>query len=276
MSTTISTVYTMTDEFIAQLNANFAAATIISGTITAGNVPVFTASGIEDSGVALLTTLPARTVWGNNSSSTAVPAALTVLTMGNGTVSAPTYSFNASAGSGMYSPAADQVAVSASGNKLVQMRSGDATSFMEYIYSGAVFWRAQGGTNVDAVYASNGTGEVSLRSNGGATNGFMFRASPSGSAGDANNYLRVTTGATGNGPVIAPVAQGTSDTNIDVVLTTVGTGTLKFGNSTGSIAANASVATVLGSVGPSGSHTTVQEWLVIKNASGTARYIPCF
>lgn len=40
--------------------------------------------------------------------------------------------------------------------------------------------------------------------------------------------------------------------------------------------ANGSVATVLGSLGPVGSHTTVQEWMAIKNNAGTVRYIPCF
>lgn len=39
---------------------------------------------------------------------------------------------------------------------------------------------------------------------------------------------------------------------------------------------NASVATVLGSVGPSGSRTTVQKWLTIKDGSGNPFYIPCF
>jgi hypothetical protein len=42
------------------------------------------------------------------------------------------------------------------------------------------------------------------------------------------------------------------------------------------IAVNGSVATALTSVGPTGSHTAVQEWLVIQNPSGTARYIPLF
>ena len=45
---------------------------------------------------------------------------------------------------------------------------------------------------------------------------------------------------------------------------------------TGCIAANATVATVLGSVGPVGSHTAVQEWIAIKNGSGVTRYIPAF
>ena len=51
-------------------------------------------------------------------------------------------------------------------------------------------------------------------------------------------------------------------------------GTVQVG--TGCTAANGSVATVLGSLGPAGSHTTVQEWIAIKNASGVTRYIPAF
>lgn len=41
------------------------------------------------------------------------------------------------------------------------------------------------------------------------------------------------------------------------------------------IAANGSVATAMSSVGPIGSHTTVQEWLKVTTPGGT-RYIPCF
>jgi hypothetical protein len=42
-----------------------------------------------------------------------------------------------------------------------------------------------------------------------------------------------------------------------------------------STTANGSVATTLGSVGPVGSNTTVQEWLTI-DIQGTTRFIPCF
>lgn len=44
----------------------------------------------------------------------------------------------------------------------------------------------------------------------------------------------------------------------------------------GSFTANASTAVSLTAVAPAGAHATVQEWLTIKNASGTVRYIPCF
>ncbi len=42
-----------------------------------------------------------------------------------------------------------------------------------------------------------------------------------------------------------------------------------------STTANATTATVLGSVGPASANTTVQEWLTI-NINGTVRFIPCF
>jgi hypothetical protein len=32
----------------------------------------------------------------------------------------------------------------------------------------------------------------------------------------------------------------------------------------------------MSSLGPTGSHTTIQEWFTVKNASGTVRYIPAF
>ena len=51
-------------------------------------------------------------------------------------------------------------------------------------------------------------------------------------------------------------------------------GTVQVGS--GCIAVNGSVATVLGSLGPVGSHTAVQEWIAVKNASGVTRYIPAF
>jgi hypothetical protein len=43
-----------------------------------------------------------------------------------------------------------------------------------------------------------------------------------------------------------------------------------------SFTANATTATIVTSLGPAGANTTIQEWLTIKNAAGTTRYIPCF
>jgi hypothetical protein len=44
----------------------------------------------------------------------------------------------------------------------------------------------------------------------------------------------------------------------------------------GSFAANGSVATVLGSLGPTGSHVAVQKWLQIVDNTGTVGWIPIF
>jgi hypothetical protein len=64
---------------------------------------------------------------------------------------------------------------------------------------------------------------------------------------------------------------GTADT----LLSRASAGVFKFG-SANSFSANGSVATALTSVGPTGSHTTVQTWLTIVDSGGTTRYIPCF
>jgi hypothetical protein len=85
----------------------------------------------------------------------------------------------------------------------------------------------------------------------------------------AVNFLQATGSATGAGT--ATLAATGTDTNIDVVLTPKGTGAVRLGT-----VANGAVATALSSVGPTGSHTTVQEWFAVKNASGVIRYIPAF
>jgi hypothetical protein len=51
-------------------------------------------------------------------------------------------------------------------------------------------------------------------------------------------------------------------------------GTVRVG--AGMIAANGIVATALTNVGPTGAHTTVQEWLTVKNPAGVVRWIPMF
>lgn len=73
--------------------------------------------------------------------------------------------------------------------------------------------------------------------------------------------------------VVTLTASGT-DTNIDIKLVPAGTGTVAFGASV--FTANGSVATAMSSLGPTGSHTTIQKWLTIKDSSGTVLYVPCF
>ena len=52
-------------------------------------------------------------------------------------------------------------------------------------------------------------------------------------------------------------------------------GPVKYRNSA-AFTGNGSVATNLGSVGPTGSHTTVQKWLTIQDGTNSTLYIPCF
>ena len=60
--------------------------------------------------------------------------------------------------------------------------------------------------------------------------------------------------------------------NLALVLNS--SGVVKFGSP--SFTANGSVATAMSSLGPTGSHATIQEWLTIQDSGGTVRYIPCF
>ncbi len=43
-----------------------------------------------------------------------------------------------------------------------------------------------------------------------------------------------------------------------------------------SFAANGTIATAMSSLGPVGSHTTVQRWMIVVNPSGTIGYVPVF
>lgn len=51
-------------------------------------------------------------------------------------------------------------------------------------------------------------------------------------------------------------------------------GTVQFASP--SFTANGSVATTMTSLGPAGANTTVREWLTIRNAAGSVRYIPTY
>jgi hypothetical protein len=85
---------------------------------------------------------------------------------------------------------------------------------------------------------------------------------------------------TGTGSVtIAPATAGTIN-NCSVGVTTAAAGVFTTLQATTSLKmptiANGAVATAMSSLGPTGSHTTVQEWFAVLNASGTTRYIPAF
>lgn len=142
----------------------------------------------------------------------------------------------------------------------------------------AIQWYATGGVLTSNIYCSGTTnaGGISLAFQEGSAQflnsggGQLLAAFPV--VANAANYLYLSAATTGGAPEVAVAG---SDPNIDLLLNMKGTGVLKFGGS-GSITANGTVATAMSSLGPTGSHTTIQEWLTIKNNSGTIRYIPCF
>lgn len=109
---------------------------------------------------------------------------------------------------------------------------------------------------------SNAAGPLDLQTSGGTQFEIAHTAS-------AVNYLQATGSASGTGT--ATLAASGGDTNIDIVLTPKGSGAVRL-----AATANGTVATALSSLGPTGSHTTVQEWFAVKNASGVVRYIPAF
>lgn len=78
------------------------------------------------------------------------------------------------------------------------------------------------------------------------------------------------TGPTGNNPANLPVALADLNTMTNAINTNLA---IPASQTT---AANGSVATVLGSLGPTGSHTTVQEWLQFTDSSGVVRWVPAF
>lgn len=99
----------------------------------------------------------------------------------------------------------------------------------------------------------------------------MVVASGNASAA-ANGLFLGSNGANCNVTIYA----GGSVIGTNEVFTLSGTNqTVQF-KSANSFSANSTTATLLGSLGPAGSHTTVQTWLTIVDNGGTTRYIPCF
>jgi hypothetical protein len=110
---------------------------------------------------------------------------------------------------------------------------------------------------------------------GGSTsgNGGQVAIISGGSTVGDSGVTRLLSGdaASGDSGAVRIQTGAASGTRGDVV---IDGGSVQFGAT--QFAANAAVATVLGSVGPVGSHTTVQEWFAVKNSGGTVRYIPAF
>lgn len=193
----------------------------VTGTLTAGNVPILTATGIQDSGVALVSTLAANSVWGNNSASSGPPSALTVLNMGTGTVGAPIYSFSTDATTGMYMSASGNLDFAVGGKRAITLGTVSASgNYVQFSANSTPTFRAQGGANTPLQIAGNGTGGVDLMSGGAAT--YIWRSAP-GSGTNVNYWKSLASATT---VAIELQAVGT-DTDISMLLTPKGAGTVK-------------------------------------------------
>lgn len=122
-------------------------------------------------------------------------------------------------------------------------------------------------TNIAMAITPKGTGSVQLTTGGGE----QFEVDNTASAVD---FVTITGSAAGTPGAVAIGTSGT-DTNINIVVTPKGSGVLKLGNA-GSFTANGSVATTMTSLGPTGSHATIQEWFTVQDSAGTVRYIPAY
>jgi Protein of unknown function (DUF2793) len=160
------------------------------------------------------------------------------------------------------SPAGHSITMSPTGAGTVTIDPATAGT-LDNMAIGSITPAAGAFTGVTAPSLTTGAAsDLALATSGGT----QFVA---GHVASAVNNLRATGSASGAG--IATLAASGTDTNIDIVLTPKGSGAVRLATT-----ANGSVATALSSLGPTGSHTTVQEWFAVKNASGTVRYIPAF
>lgn len=185
----------------------------------------------------------------------------------------------------------------------VSITSGNATGTSGA--GGAVSITAGSNTNVNAtgnggaITITAGNGGGSAGSGGGSggnvtiTAGTVGRSTENGGSVYISAGVSGTSTGTGGSVTIAATNGGSSSGNGGAITITAGyaAGAGQFGGSinltpgvgptpgrvvfNSSSTANGTVATVLGSVGPTGSNTTVQEWLTIR-VGVNLRYIPCF
>ena len=173
------------------------------------------------------------------------------------------------AGATGYCVSNNNLLLNVTGEYIDNAASGDAVIFGNVQTSGKA--------NVINSPIQNPTGDLLLLGAGSANSAKLGNSQGTGFAATASdvstvNFLKAFGHSTGVSPAMQAVG---ADTNIDMTLLSKGTGTIQFG-SAAMYAANGAVATSLGSVGPTGSRTTVQKWFAIKDNSGSLFYIPCW
>lgn len=195
-----------------------------------------------------------------------------------GAVGAPSLFPVGDTNTGLWAPAADELALSLGGVKVMHWNAAgfgynmtpanifDATKTQNAASKGKILNSDPGNVAQAHWQVANGTylGGVYMCGTGHQTSGPNL----------ANRLLLDFNGPGG----IALSSQNGSiycyASNTLVLTIESGVPALKFESV--SLIANGAVATVLGSLGPTGASTTVQEWLKVRNASSVVRYIPMF
>ena len=154
-------------------------------------------------------------------------------------------------GQGVYQSASNTIGLAAGGG-LVFSVANTGAGVLTHNRNGIVSMSV---TNLQGA-ATAGQSTLYLGSANSSTQAALTLNSPAFSGGFGANALQLSNGS-------ALIVFGT------------GTETFEFGSSA-AFTANGSVATSLGSVGPTGASTTVQKWLTFKDSGGTTRYVPCF
>lgn len=168
-----------------------------------------------------------------------------------GAVATPGYTFTGDTDTGMWHSAANTLDFSAGGGRALQLAtSAGADNYLSLAGStgSPEITMAGADTNIGLFLYNKGAGAFRVYSNGGSALQFAVTATAS-----ANSYLQATGGAAGNPSTLSVIDAGA--TNADLELVPLGTGLVRFG------AASASVATA----------STHQ--IAIKAADGTTYYL---
>lgn len=143
-------------------------------------------------------------------------------------------------------------------------RSDAALSNASSVYAMDAFGNDNAGTPVGQTWARV-TGVANTTTGGAANVGQFLLQTLSGASLITSMALQ---------PNLITFCTGSINTACTTALAISAQQVLTF--AANSFTANGAVATALTSLGPTGSHTTVQEWFSIKDSGGTLRYIPAF
>ena len=240
------------------------------------NIAMTSAGNLEINGAASIgvTIASATTVW-SFSSGFLTATGTQVIANDEGSAALPSYSFTGDLNTGAYQGGADiygiatagaeRMTIDATGDVIFTQGVSTSGSPAALTVTGAAHTTLAAGVQASAI-VFNLAQTVQFATGALATQRAVRIEAPTyGFVGASTITTAATVYISG-----APVA-GTNATITSAYSLWIDAGLPRIDSTT----PNALVATVLGSVGPTGANTTVQEWLTI-DINGTTRYIPCF